>query len=72
MGGRANSNKFDYKLDYSLKLQLHSISLLLDVNFDKFTIRLHFFHISFMLAKFPKNQRLITMSLINCLNCKFL
>ena len=42
-----------------------------DVNFDKSTIRLHYLHIFFIVAKFQGNQRLITMSSINCLNSSF-
>ena len=45
---------------------------LLDVNFDKFTIELYFLLVSFMVAKFFKNQGLLDMSLIKCLNFKFL
>ena len=37
------------------------------MNFDKSTIKLHYFSILSILAKFQGNQRLITMSLINCL-----
>ena len=40
-------------------------NFLLDVNFDKFAIRLHFIFISFILAKFSKNQRSIIMLLTN-------
>ena len=45
---------------------------LLDMNFEKFTVRLHFLLKSLTLAKFSENQRLITMSLIKYLNFKFL
>ena len=38
------------------------------MNFDKFTIRLHYLRIFFMLTKFQGDQRLIGMSSINCLN----
>ena len=41
---------------------------LLDVNFEKSTVELHYIHIFFMLAKFQGNQRSIVMSSINCLN----
>ena len=41
------------------------------MNFDKSTVRLHYFHIFFMLTKFQRDQRLIAMSLINCLNSSF-
>ena len=40
-------------------------------NFDKSTIRLHYFHIFSMLAKFQCDQRLIVMSSINSLNSIF-
>ena len=40
--------------------------ILLDANFDKFTIRLHFLLIFFMFAKFLENQRSIAMLLIKC------
>ena len=45
---------------------------LLNVNFDKSIIELHFFFISFMFAKFLKDQRLIAMLSIKSLNFKFL
>ena len=41
------------------------------MNFDKSTIRLHYIYIFFMLTKFQADQRLITMSSINCLNSSF-
>ena len=41
------------------------------MNFDKFTIILHYFHILSMLAKFQGNKRLIAMSSINYLNLSF-
>ena len=44
---------------------------LLDVNFDKSTVGLHYLHIFFMLKKFHGDQRLIAMSSINCLNSSF-
>ena len=47
------------------------IYFLLDVNFDKSIIRLHFLIILFMLAKFSKNKKLITMSVIKYLYFKF-
>ena len=37
------------------------------MKFDKSTIKLHYFLILSILAKFQGNQRLMTMSLINCL-----
>ena len=43
---------------------------LLDINFDKFIIRLYFFIIFFILAKFEENKRLIVMSSIKYLNFK--
>ena len=43
----------------------------LNVNFDKFTIRLHYLYIFFMLTKFQGDQRSIVMSSINCLNSNF-
>ena len=46
--------KFSYKIGYK-KLQHYSIFFLLEVNFDKFTIRLLFFLISSMFAKFLEN-----------------
>ena len=46
---------------------------LLNVNyFYKFIGRIHFLLIFFILAKFLKDWKLITMSSINFLNCKFL
>ena len=47
--------KFSYKISCSLRLQTYLISFLLDVNFDKSTIRLHLLLISSMLAKFQEN-----------------
>ena len=41
------------------------------MNFDKSTVRLHYFHIFFMLTKFLDDQRLIATSSINCLNSSF-
>ena len=46
-------------------------NLLLDVNFDKSTVGLHYIHILSMLAKFHGNQRFIVMLSINCLNLSF-
>ena len=45
--------------------------LLLDANFDKSTVGLHYIHILSMLAKFYGDQRLIFMLSINCLNLSF-
>ena len=42
-------------------------NLLLDANFDKSTIGLHYIHILSMLAKFHGDQRLIIILSINCL-----
>ena len=56
--GKKESNflktKFSYKIGFNLNLQTYSISFLLKVNFDKFTIGLHLL-ISSMLAKFIEN-----------------
>ena len=41
---------------------------LLDMNFKKFIVRLHFLLKSLILAKFLENQRLTTMLLIKFLN----
>ena len=41
------------------------------MNFDKSTVKLHYFHIFFMLTKFQGDQRLIATSLISCLNSSF-
>ena len=46
-------------------------NLLLDMNFDKSTVRLHYIHILSMLAKFHSDQRLIVMLSINYLNSSF-
>ena len=45
---------------------------LVDVNFDKSIIELHFFLISFMFSKFLENKKLITMLSIKYLNLKIL
>ena len=42
-----------------------------DANFDKSIVRWHYFCIFSMFAKFQGNQRLITMSSINCINSSF-
>ena len=44
---------------------------LLDLNFEKSTVELHYIHIFFMLAKFHSDQRLIVILSINCLNSNF-
>ena len=41
---------------------------LLDVNFEKFTVKLHYFYIVSILKEFQSNQKLTVMSLINFLN----
>ena len=46
-------------------------NLLLDVNFDKSTVKLHYIHILSILAKFHGNQRFIVMLSIKCLNSSF-
>ena len=46
-------------------------NLLLYANFDKFTVKLHYINIIFILAKFHGVQRLIVMLSINCLNSSF-
>ena len=64
--------KFDNKLGYKLRLQLHSIFLFIGVNFDKsISSGLHFLFISSILTKFFEYQRSITISPIKCLNFKF-
>ena len=44
----------------------------LDANFDKFIVKLHYFHIFFILAKFQNDYKSITISSINCLNLSFI
>ena len=44
---------------------------LIDANFDKFTLSLHYLRIFSVLAKFQGDQRLIDMSPINFLNSIF-
>ena len=44
---------------------------LLNVNFDKFTIELHFLIISLMFAKFLEDQKSLVALLIKYLNFKF-
>ena len=46
-------------------------NLLLDVNFDKFTIGLHYIHILSVFAKFHSDQKSIVMLSIDCLNSSF-
>lgn len=50
---------FGYKLEYLLRLQFFLISFLLDLNFDKFIIRLHFPFILSMLAGSKINNYVI-------------
>ena len=64
--------KLGIKIGYRLRLQLHSIYFLLDVNFVKFTIGLDFLLISSILAKFQKDKKSIAMLSIKFLNFKFL
>ena len=47
--------KFSYKIGCNLRLQPYSISFLLEMNFDKSTIRLYLLFISSMLSKFLEN-----------------
>ena len=55
-------SEFDlHRAKRSIRLQIHSIYI---VNFDKFTIGLYFPFMSFMLAKFQEDKKLIAMSLI--------
>ena len=52
--------------------QCHTTQYFLIIaNFDKSTVRLHYLRIFSMLANFHGDQRLIDMSLINCLNSNF-
>ena len=44
---------------------------LLDAKFDKSTVKLHYFRIFSILAKFQGDQRLIVISSINYLNPSF-
>ena len=46
--------------------------LLLGVNFENLTVRLHVHIVSSMFEKFQEDQILIAMSSIKCLNFKFL
>ena len=46
-------------------------NFLLDVNFNKFTIGLHYLCEFSMFAKFQDDKKAITMSSINCLNLRF-
>ena len=43
----------------------------MDANFDKSTVRLHYFCIFSILMKFKNDKKLITISLINYLNSNF-
>ena len=57
-----------YEIIFHYEQSLATISLnifILNVNFDKSTIRLHFLSISFILAKFLDNQILITILIAN-------
>ena len=53
--------KYCNKIGCTLRLQLHLIYFLLDVNFDQSTFELHFLLIFSIFAKFQKDQRLITI-----------
>ena len=44
---------------------------LLDANFDKFTVGLHYIHILSVFAKFHSDQKSIVMLSIDCLNSSF-
>ena len=46
--------------------------LLLGVNFENLTVRLHVLIVPSMFEKFQEDQILIAMSSIKCLNFKFL
>ena len=50
--------KFSYKIGCSFKVQPFSISHLLEVNFDKFTIRLHLLFIFSILENFLKELKI--------------
>ena len=54
------------------KKKKNTFFFLLDMNFDKSTNRLHFLFISFILAKFLKDQKSMPMSSIKFSNFKFL
>ena len=64
--------KFSNKLDCRLRLQLHSKKKLLDMNFGKSTIGLHFFLKFSILAKFQKDQISIAMSSLKFLLSKII
>ena len=66
--------KFCKKLSCRLKLQRSFNNFLLDVNFNKSTIRLYIyiFFISSMLEKFQEDKKIKAMSSIKCLNFDFL
>ena len=46
-------------------------NLLLDANFDKFSVELYYIHILSMLVKFHDDEKSIIMLSINCLNSSF-
>ena len=52
-------------------LTTNLVIILLDVDFKKITIRLHFLFKSFVLAKFPEDLRSITMLSIKYFNFNF-
>ena len=47
-------------------------NFLVNVNFEILIVELYVFIISFIFAKFQENRKLIVMSIIKCLNFKFL
>ena len=63
--------KFRYIINCNLVTILFNI-FLFTVNFYKSTTGLYFLLISLMLTKFFKNLKSIVISLINCLNYKYL
>ena len=69
-------NKINNKVSLQISLEINPSNFpnifLLDVNFEKSIIKLHFLIISSMPENFQKDQRLIAISLIKCLNFKFL
>ena len=70
--------KIWFRCDILLKIKKKKLTailfniFLLEVNFDKSTIELHFFLYPPYLEKFQDNQRSIVMLSIKCLNFEFL
>ena len=70
-------NRPNYYVNVTINFTLKLLDIIyiyiygLDVNFDKLTVRLHYFCIFFILTKFQGDQRSIAMSSINCLNSSF-